>query len=325
MIKPITFSIPKNKIVNGIPLKSKFLSNLVPGDGNTYIYKTEKDYYNEYKMSLFATTFKKSGWDCMRHYEILACGCIPYFPNIENSPTNTLYLLPKKLIIEGNKLYKRISKKLNNNCIPEEKINISDTCKPNISKNVAIDVYSNLNTNIDRICDEDLKECYELIDKLLNYTKNNLTCDSVCKYILNSTSNTHINNILYLSGDISPDYLRDLTLRGFKELFGKKCYDIPKVSGLYEKNGTGGLYTICNILGDYEHQEQTDIETNIKNKKYDVIIYGSYHRGMPYYDLISKIYESKKIILLCGEDCHGCNAMSFAERGHIVFVRELLI
>ena len=91
MILPITFSIPKNKIVTEIPLKTKFLSNLVPGDSNTYIYKTENDYYNEYKESLFATTYKKAGWDCMRHYEILACGCILYFPNIENCPPKTMY------------------------------------------------------------------------------------------------------------------------------------------------------------------------------------------------------------------------------------------
>jgi hypothetical protein len=117
MIFPITFSIPNDKIVVEIPLKTKFLSNLVPGDQTTYIYKTEKDYYNEYKKSLFATTYKKAGWDCMRHYEILACGCIPYFPNIENCPSKTMYHLPKKLIIEGNKLYERISQKLNNKYI----------------------------------------------------------------------------------------------------------------------------------------------------------------------------------------------------------------
>jgi hypothetical protein len=47
-------------------------------------YNTEEEYYNEYKKSYFAITTKKCGWDCMRHYEILANGCIPYFLNIEN-------------------------------------------------------------------------------------------------------------------------------------------------------------------------------------------------------------------------------------------------
>ena len=323
MIFPITFSIPNDKIVVEIPLKTKFLSNLVPGDLATYIYNTEEAYYNEYKKSLFATTYKKAGWDCMRHYEILACGCIPYFPNIENCPSKTMYHLPKKLIIEGNKLYERISQKLNNKYISEELINISQRWRPNISTEVAIDIYSNLNTDIDRISKEDLKLCYELINKLLQYTKNNLTCCSVCKYVLSSTSNTNINSILYLSGDLRPNYLRDLMLRGFKDILKKKCYDIPKVNCLYEKNGTGGLHTIRHILEHHEHEEINNIESRIRRKEFDIIIYGSYHRGMPYYDFISKIYKPDKIILLCGEDSHVCKAPFFSKRGHYVFVREL--
>jgi hypothetical protein len=112
-------------------------------------------------------------------------------------------------------------------------------------------------------------------------------------------------------------------LRGFKELFGKKCYDIPKVSCLYEKNGTGGLYTIRNILEDYEHEKIANIESSITNKEFDIIIYGSYHRGMPYYDLVSNIYQPDKIILLCGEDGHDNKASFFKKKGHYVFVREI--
>ncbi len=105
MLHPITFSIPKNKIVLEIPNKTKFCSSLIPGKLETYIYQTEEDYYKEYQSSFFAITHKKGGWDCMRHYEIMANGCIPYFPGIEHCPPNTMALLPKDLIIEGNKLY----------------------------------------------------------------------------------------------------------------------------------------------------------------------------------------------------------------------------
>ena len=55
---------------------------------------------------MFALTTKKCGWDCMRHYEILANGCIPYFPDIENCPSNTMALLPKELLLKANYLYK---------------------------------------------------------------------------------------------------------------------------------------------------------------------------------------------------------------------------
>ena len=111
MLFPITFSIPYEKIVKGIPVKTKIISNLIPGKLETYIYNTEEEYYNEYKTSYFATTCKKAGWDCMRHYEILANGCIPYFIDIEKCPENTMALLPKQLLLNGNKLYHQFIQK----------------------------------------------------------------------------------------------------------------------------------------------------------------------------------------------------------------------
>ena len=65
---PINFSIPKEKLCKNYVSKTKILSDLIPGDLSTYIYKNEEDYYNEYKQSYFAITKKKAGWDCMRHY-----------------------------------------------------------------------------------------------------------------------------------------------------------------------------------------------------------------------------------------------------------------
>jgi len=65
------------------------------------------------------------------------------------------------------------------------------------------------------------------------------------------------------------------------------------------------------------------IYEHIKNKYYDIVIYGSYHRGMPYYDLVCEKYNPNEIILLCGEDIHCCNYNDFSNKGHHVFVREL--
>jgi hypothetical protein len=66
-----------------------------------------------------------------------------------------------------------------------------------------------------------------------------------------------------------------------------------------------------------------DIESDIKNKKYDIVIYGSYHRGMPYYEVVQQIYKPEEIIMLCGEDIHSCNYNDYVMKGHNVFVREL--
>ena len=93
---PISFAIPTSK-VNFCKDKTRDLAICDPRDRSTYIYKNEKDYYQGYKESRFAYTTKKAGWDCMRHYEILANGCIPIFLNVENCPNLTMTNFPKDL------------------------------------------------------------------------------------------------------------------------------------------------------------------------------------------------------------------------------------
>ena len=96
---PISFSIPKSKIVKQVPKKDKMIAYIIPGDQKTYIYDSEKEYYADYQRSYFAhTKKKKAGWDCMRHYEILANGCIPIFENIDSIPPNTMTNFPKKFL-----------------------------------------------------------------------------------------------------------------------------------------------------------------------------------------------------------------------------------
>lgn len=293
MIHPIGFSIPKEKLCRYYVNKTKILSDIIPGKIDTYIYNTEEEYYNEYQQSYFAITRCKAGWDCMRHYEILANGCIPYFIDIKNCPKNTMTLLPKELLIDSNDLYNNLKDK-------------------------------------NQLNEGEIKEYNILREKLIQHTKNHLTTDKMAKYILNRSNLRSVSKILYLSGNLAPDYLRCVTLHGFKSLFGLNCHDYPKVPHIYKSNiNYKSLYgkgiTYSNLLDQSLHNDTLDntIIQDIENKHYDVIIYGSYHRGMPYYDLISKIYDSNKIILLCGEDLHNCNCNYYAEKGHHVFVREL--
>jgi hypothetical protein len=97
-ILPIHFAIPDCKITKNPIDKNKMLSNIIPGA--KYSYDIENDYYKEYQSSNFAITTKKAGWDCMRHYEILANKCVPIFKDLKNCPKNTLTNLPKQLLIE---------------------------------------------------------------------------------------------------------------------------------------------------------------------------------------------------------------------------------
>lgn len=114
---PISFSIPEEKICE--PMDKSFdFAPLVPAYGHfddphmkSYIYDDEAEYYKDYQKSSFAYTCKKGkedsldeGWDCMRHYEILACGCVPFFTDIEICPRTTLTNFPKHLCIEAKQI-----------------------------------------------------------------------------------------------------------------------------------------------------------------------------------------------------------------------------
>jgi hypothetical protein len=100
---PIHFAIPECKITNNKLDKTQEYGTIIPGQ-NGYIFDNEQEYYNDYNKSYFGVTMKKAGWDCMRHYEILANNCIPYFTDLELCPEYTLSNLPKELLLEARKL-----------------------------------------------------------------------------------------------------------------------------------------------------------------------------------------------------------------------------
>jgi hypothetical protein len=298
---PITFSIPKEKIVDSIPNKTRILAKIIPGKLSTYIYDKEKDYYDDYRQSLFAITTRKNGWDCLRHYEIIANGCLPLFDGIEDCPLHYMALFPKSLVKEIKDYY-----------------------------------YTSIaNKEFKDLTFENLNRCSQYMNSLLEYTREHLTTEMMAKYILDKTQHKHVKKILYLSQDISPDYLRCLTLHGFKSLLGSDCHDYPIIPHLYEnynkpiQNIYGKGMTYTKLLDGSLHNNHNDINLidDIKNKKYDIVIYGSLHRGLPHFDLVSKIYDKNHIILLCGEDCNGhhCTYKNYVQNGYYCFVREAIV
>jgi hypothetical protein len=84
--------------------KTQEFATCIPGQPETYIFKDEKPYYEDYQKSYYGVTMKKAGWDCMRHYEILGNYCMPYFIGLEDCPKDTLTNFPKELLLEGREL-----------------------------------------------------------------------------------------------------------------------------------------------------------------------------------------------------------------------------
>lgn len=298
VLYPINFSIPNEKIIKHKPIKTQILSQIIPGK-TSYIFNKENEYYNEYQKSYFAITKKKAGWDCLRHYEIIANGCMPYFENIEKCPEKTMSLFNKELFIKANKLY--------NNHFKNNTIN---------------SIHNNIKTEYDNLMNEFLENL------------KTLSTQNICNYILTKL-NKNVEKVLFLSGlqpgAIAPDYLRCLTLHGFKEKFGNNCVDYPKIPHLYKSNINKNLYgrgfTYSGLLDDsmYTNKSEKQLLEEIKNKYYDIIVYGSYTRGMPFYDYILKYYNPDDIILICGEDSKQTenNYKHYIDKGHTLFIREL--
>lgn len=101
---PITFAFPTDKLAQPNKNKTQEYGTVIPGQPETYIFKTEQSYYEDYQKSYYGVTMKKAGWDCMRHYEILGNYCMPYFIGLEDCPKNTLVNFPKELLLEARNL-----------------------------------------------------------------------------------------------------------------------------------------------------------------------------------------------------------------------------
>ncbi len=94
-LRQISFSIPEEKIIAIVPKKSKDfprhivdpeVATTIHGSSTNYAFNNEGEYYADLQSSRFGITTKRSGWDCLRHYEIAANGCVPCFRDIDLKP-----------------------------------------------------------------------------------------------------------------------------------------------------------------------------------------------------------------------------------------------
>ena len=100
---PISFAIAEEKLSKKEKVKLRLVSDQIPSGERKYKFKNEDEYYSDYRKSSFAITSKKAGWDCKRHYEIMANRCIPLFADIDKCPEWTLTKFPKKFLAEIGK------------------------------------------------------------------------------------------------------------------------------------------------------------------------------------------------------------------------------
>lgn len=93
-MREIAFSFPEEKVVSRPPAKDRLLASHVVdpelaakvGASTSYPFSDEAHYYADLQRSKFGITVKRAGWDCLRHYEQAANGCVPCFRALDRKP-----------------------------------------------------------------------------------------------------------------------------------------------------------------------------------------------------------------------------------------------
>jgi hypothetical protein len=95
-MRPISFGIPEHLVLDEVPSKTKdFPAHVVDaevaervGAASSYAFADEAAYYSDLRASRFGITTKRGGWDCMRHYELAASGCVLCFRQLHAKPAS---------------------------------------------------------------------------------------------------------------------------------------------------------------------------------------------------------------------------------------------
>mmetsp|Transcript_17263 Transcript_17263/g.39784 ORF Transcript_17263/g.39784 Transcript_17263/m.39784 type:complete len:650 (+) Transcript_17263:88-2037(+) len=326
IIHPISIGIPEGAVVGCIPRKFSDFAEQPLRDGPRgsagvpYEFGPleEHEYRRSYQTARFALTKRKAGWDCMRHYEILAAGAVPLFLGIEAAPRGSLGLLPRKMLQEALALPGL------------EMCSLGDG-------SVGLD-----NSTFD-------EDAYiSLAYRLLDFTKRHLTTAAIARYVLDTVRRhggpERPSSVLVLSANGGEDYVRDMLVHGIRSL-GLRVVDTLRPRHIYESNvtrreelglyGNGFTYSGWLPLEDSGSPPEVGHEVGpeaeavslleaIRTRAFDLVVFGSVHRGLPFLRTVTTAYKKEEIIFIDGEDEHGWGASTadLMAKGHF-FMREI--
>ena len=201
---PTSFSIPDSKWKEYEHLRqvsktkgfSDWLQKITPQ--KKHFHSEEAKYLASYSECYFAITFRKGGWESLRHYEMLIAGAIPYYLHIDQIPENSMYKFPKALIQEAMSLPGVPNQKRVYNYIINRKYD-----------KILIDF---------NLFDQD--KYFEIRAKIFDFIQMNLLSSIIANDIIVSSSEDPPKTILMHSVNQGgpQDYQRDLILIGLFEL-----------------------------------------------------------------------------------------------------------
>ena len=286
---------------------------------------------------MFGVTRKKAGWDCMRHIEIMAAGCVPYFVDLDRLPKHTMQFYPKDLLSRAKALDGVVHK---GSFLDPASFSV-DTTKINFT------------------------EYYEIATGILEHSRRHLTTRAMATYVLRTINQISPNKALMATSCVD-DYLQDSMLHGLKSVLGTKLIDfVPAADILAEsghcvldasvrekmlpdfrlnmymdawaaqsekhflsRQGYGKGYTVWNRLSHTLHVRRDTVVDDVLENRYDVIFLSYRMFGGPQEDFLEIIRQSvppAKVVIFVGGDSPASNTdlEKYSQIGSWIFEREI--
>ena len=219
-IWPIQFSVPSSRFHTSIGWKRHGkggdFAPSIPGNRDTYKHLSNRagksvdaapndDYFSEYRHSYYCVTRKKKGWDCLRHYEILATGCVPYFVDIHRLPAATMPFFPRKLVMEAMAL---------------PGVTFHDTKEGSFLNRTAYTIDHSVFPK---------ERYFKLAAQIQEYARRHMTSEAMAQYVLDALAAEggpkRARKVLYIH-HCYHDFLGDSLWAGFKELEAQGKLDL---------------------------------------------------------------------------------------------------
>eukprot|EP00927_Polykrikos_kofoidii_P072457 TRINITY_DN68573_c0_g1_i1.p1 TRINITY_DN68573_c0_g1~~TRINITY_DN68573_c0_g1_i1.p1 ORF type:complete len:530 (-),score=53.27 TRINITY_DN68573_c0_g1_i1:47-1636(-) len=342
VVFPISYSVPKHWIVPSLPAKDRFLINDSLASFYTRTYKfapfEEGRYHLHVQRHRFGDTRRKGGYDCLRHYELLANGCVPIFDDLENTPPSVLTSLPRSLLFRAKALH---ALPWTDTDTGRGECLVSAGCTPGAYETLA--------------------------SELLNYTSQHLSTEAAARSFLAAVNIHRGDKVLFLpcSGmDVFPSYLTASIFHGLVSVLGDDVIDVPTYEYAYKYPGPlyspeeyrlrydmwGQGFTLGFQLPRRPYLNRANLSARIRALEFSLIVFA---RMSPYEpcnfccslgdrtggsvpefmeDVLGR-YPPERVALLFGDDSglHDANVRTQAARvGALhrgfgfVFMRELL-
>lgn len=314
-VNPIGFSLPKHMFQPYIPDKAQSFGSVIPGNISTYLFRVvdtnnvsilrhqQEAYYRDMSRSLFCITFGKSGWDCLRHLEILAAGCVPLFTDIDLVTPHMLSGYPKHLfqVLLG---YPGLS-------VTGKRVRDNFTLALN---EAAID-----------------QELYiVIVSALLHYSRSVLSTEGMARYFLRRVTELQgpsarpVRKVLCLVPDMdvsrNGDYQFDTLLHGLKAVLSQSAvvdYVRRRAVAKTPADFSETQYTL-NKITFYGHGfsfalqgmelphsvDRTALQSRIEQNEFDLIVIGNAWKWSPppFYDVVCAVYPRHQVALVFGSD-----------------------